>query len=71
MDDDVPATDSLMTPKEAAAELNVATATLSAWRTTGRIKGLPWLHIGRLVRYRRADVAAFATSNLSSTRSRP
>lgn len=67
---DIPATVSLMTPDEVAAELQVATATLAAWRATGRIEGLAWLRIGRAVRYRRADVAAFVAANLHHTGSR-
>ena len=65
------ATGLLMTPDEVAAELNVAAATLAAWRATGRIQGLVWLRIGRAVRYRRADVAAFVDAGLRRTESRP
>jgi excisionase family DNA binding protein len=44
---------------EAAAELlNVTPGTLSVWRTTGRY-GLPFVKIGRKVRYRRADLLAW------------
>ena len=71
MTTDLPAIGSLMTPDEVAAELQVATATLAAWRVTGRIEGLPWTRIGRAVRYRRADVAAFVEANLHRTESRP
>jgi excisionase family DNA binding protein len=44
---------------EAAAELlDVTSGTLSVWRTTGRY-GLPFVKIGRKVRYRRADLLAW------------
>lgn len=71
MTTDLPANPSLMTPDEVAAELQVATATLAAWRATGRIQGLVWLRIGRAVRYRRADVAAFVDAGLRRAESRP
>ena len=47
--------DELLTPKEVAAVLKVATGTLANWRTL-RPGLLPFLRIGRLIRYRRVDV---------------
>jgi len=42
----------------AAALLDVSPGTLSVWRSTGRYN-LPFLKIGRKVRYRRADLEAW------------
>lgn len=42
----------------AAALLDVSPGTLSVWRSTGRYS-LPFLKIGRKVRYRRADLEAW------------
>lgn len=48
----------LLSRKEAAVYLGVAEGTLAVWKSTGRYK-LPILKIGRLVRYRIADLDAF------------
>jgi excisionase family DNA binding protein len=49
---------------QAAAELlDVSPGTLSVWRSTGRYK-LPFLKIGRKVRYRRADLLAWLEGRL-------
>lgn len=45
----------LLTPAQVAELLQIPEATLAAWRTTGRVK-LPFLKLGRAVRYRWADV---------------
>ena len=44
--------------KTAAAMLDVSPGTLSVWRSTGRYN-LPFVKIGRKVRYRRADLLAW------------
>jgi len=50
--------------ENAAAEiLDLAPGTLSVWRSTGRYK-LPFLKIGRKVRYRRADLLAWLEKRL-------
>ena len=49
---------------QAALALGVKVGTLSVWRSTGRY-GLPFSKIGRLVRYRLADVAKFIDSRTS------
>ena len=51
-------TSALMTPAQAAAYLGVEVATLAVWRCTGRY-ALPYLKVGRLVRYRHSDLDAF------------
>lgn len=48
----------LLTPKEAAAYLQVTVGTLAVWRTTQRYP-LAYIKVGRSVRYREADVLAF------------
>ncbi|MGE4053099.1 MAG: helix-turn-helix domain-containing protein [Piscinibacter sp.] len=45
----------LLTPRQAADLLQVPTSTLAVWRSTGRVQ-LPYLKLGRHVRYRRDDV---------------
>lgn len=48
----------LLSRREAAAYLGVAEQTLSIWKCTGRQK-LPYLKIGKLVKYKMADLDAF------------
>jgi excisionase family DNA binding protein len=48
----------LLTPEDVAKILDVSTQTLATWRTTGRYD-LPFVKIGRLVRYRQSDVDEF------------
>jgi Helix-turn-helix domain len=54
---DVPA-DPLLLPKSAAEILKVETTTLATWRSKKRWP-LPYLKIGKLIRYRKSDVDAF------------
>ncbi len=44
-----------------ARRLKVARSTLQNWRYTGR--GPRWIKLGRLIRYRVADVDAFLAAN--------
>jgi len=44
--------------KDAAKALEIKVGTLSVWRSIGR-NNLPYLKIGRLVRYRIDDLAVF------------
>jgi excisionase family DNA binding protein len=48
----------LLTPKEVAAILQVAVGSLAVWRCTKRVD-LPFLKVGRSVRYRATDIEAF------------
>ncbi|MQM35866.1 MULTISPECIES: helix-turn-helix domain-containing protein [unclassified Candidatus Accumulibacter] len=48
----------LLDEKEAAHFLDTSPGTLSVWRSTGRYN-LPFIKIGRNVRYRRADLIAW------------
>ena len=51
----VQASKELLDDKAAAAVLDVTPGTLSVWRSTGRYS-LPFVKVGRNVRYRRADM---------------
>lgn len=48
----------LITPREVARSLSVAEETLASWRSRKK-PHLPFLKVGRLVRYRRSDLVAF------------
>lgn len=50
--------------KQAAAALGIKASTLSVWRSTGRYN-LPYLKVGRLVRYRLSDLAEFLARRTS------
>lgn len=56
----------LLDDKAAAELLDVSPGTLSVWRSTGRYK-LPFLKVGRKVRYRRADLLAWLESRTRKT----
>ena len=58
----------LLTRDEAAAYLNVKPNTLAIWATTGRYD-LPFVRIGRCVRYRLADLEAFIERQTSTSTS--
>lgn len=49
---------SLVDDKRAAAILDVSPGTLGVWRSTGRYN-LPFIKVGRNVRYRVADLEAW------------
>ena len=53
----------LMTPEQAAHVLGVSIRTLAAWRSGGR-NTLPYVKVGRLVRYRAHDIADWLQANL-------
>lgn len=56
----------LLTPEQVATALSVSHRTLAAWRSTRR-NPLPYVKVGRLVRYRRQDVAAWLESQRHTT----
>ncbi len=58
--------DPLLTPEQTAEKLTVRTDTLAVWRCTGRYK-LPFLKVGRNVRYRLSDVNAWLEARLHET----
>ena len=51
--------------KLASEVLGVKVSTLTNWRTTGRYN-LPYIKVGRLVRYRVADLAAWIANRRQS-----
>lgn len=53
----------LWTPEQTSLELSVSLRTLAAWRSTGR-HNLPFVKVGRLVRYRQPDVSDWLQSRL-------
>jgi hypothetical protein len=53
-----PEADKLHNTKTAAPYIGVQAGTLEIWRSTGRV-GLPYIKVGRLVKYRQSDLDAF------------
>ena len=53
----------LLTPKETGGLLGVSVETLATWRSTGRYP-LKYVKVGKLVRYRQADVEEFINSRI-------
>lgn len=51
----------LLTNKEAAEYLGVASNSLAVWRTTKRYP-IPYVKVGRLVKYRLSDLETFLES---------
>jgi hypothetical protein len=56
----------LLTPLETAGLLGVAVETLNLWRCTRRVV-LPFVHVGRRVRYRPEDIEHFIASRTTTT----
>jgi excisionase family DNA binding protein len=52
----------LLTTDEAACYLGTTPGTLAVWRCTKAVH-VPFVKVGRLVRYRRRDLEAFLTDN--------
>jgi excisionase family DNA binding protein len=57
--------DELLTTAEMAKILGVSPNTLEVWRSTGRY-ALPFVKVGRLVRYKRSAGAKFLEKNTST-----
>jgi excisionase family DNA binding protein len=55
--------DRLLSSKEAAEFLNVGRNTLDIWRCTKR-HALPYVKVGRLVKYRMADIEKFLAESV-------
>jgi excisionase family DNA binding protein len=53
----------LLSRREAAAYLGIAENTLAIWKSSGRYN-LPYIKLGRLVKYRRVDLDAFIMNRL-------
>ena len=56
----------LLDEKQAAAKLDVTPGTLSVWRSTGRY-ALPFVKVGRNVRYRAADLDLWLANRTRET----
>lgn len=56
-------TSELLDEKQAAEHLTVSPGTLSVWRSTGRYN-LPFVKVGRMVRYRRSDLDEWLDARL-------
>lgn len=61
-----PSTQYLLDERAAAVVLDVTPGTLSVWRSTGRY-ALPFLKVGRNVRYRRSDLLAWLDKRTRSS----
>lgn len=55
--------DRLLTVREAARELRLAPATLTKWRARKQPQ-LPFVRLGRCVRYRRVDLDAYIAAHI-------
>lgn len=53
--------DELLTEQEVALELKVSKGTLAVWRCTKRYP-LPYIKVGRLVRYQRSGLNSFVSA---------
>ncbi len=58
--------DPLLSPFETANYIGVSENTLSVWRCVGRYD-IPYIKVGRLVRYRRSDLDTWLESRTHST----
>lgn len=52
----------LMTNKEAAAYLAIQPQTLDKWRMTGGENSIPFVKVGRSIRYQRSDLNNYIAS---------
>jgi len=55
--------DRLLKEEDSATRLDLSPTTLATWRCTGR-SDLPWVKIGRNVRYRESDILAFIARHM-------
>lgn len=57
----------LMTPRDAAVYIGVKINTLAVWRMTNRY-GLPFVKLGKVIRYRKSDLDEWIDENVSTNR---
>ena len=57
----------LMTPRDAAVYIGVKINTLAVWRMTNKY-GLPFVKLGKVVRYRKTDLDEWINKNVSADR---
>ena len=63
----IPSDSSLIDEKQLCAELGISSVTATKWRA--KAAGPPFIKVGRLVRYRRADIEAWLASRTIGRRS--
>lgn len=57
----------LTTPRDAAVYIGVKINTLAVWRMTNRY-GLPFVKLGKVIRYRKSDLDKWIDENVSTNR---
>lgn len=57
----------LMTSRDAAVYIGVKINTLTVWRMTNRY-GLPFVKLGKVIRYRKSDLDKWIDENVSTNR---
>jgi hypothetical protein len=62
--------DPLLTPPEFAARIRTAEKTLEVWRSTKEVD-IPYVKIGRLVRYRESTAVLLETEGTAAFRTNP
>jgi len=58
-------TQALLTPEQVSMRLGITPETLQAWRTCNRYD-LPYVKVGRLIRYRNVDIERFIARRTKS-----
>lgn len=58
-------TDALLTPEQVSTQLRITPETLQTWRSCGRYD-LPYVKVGRLIRYRSVDLHRFISDRTRS-----
>lgn len=59
----------LLSPEQAAEYLGIRKQTLAAWRCSGR-HDLPFLRVGKAIRYRQGDIDAWLAARTATSTSR-
>jgi len=62
-----PSSDPLLTPIETSNYIGVTEKTLAVWRCTGRY-AIPFIKVGRLVKYRKSALDAFLDSRTHNSK---
>jgi hypothetical protein len=59
-----PQIEPLLSPEQVSKIFDIQLTTLTKWRTTNKVHGLPFVRIGGAVRYQKEDVERFIRSNI-------
>lgn len=54
----------LLSPEQVSKIFDIELSTLTKWRSTNRVQGLPFIRIGGSVRYQKEDVERFIRANI-------